>query len=118
MTWPELVPAFKAAIQNSILVNPAGNAELRTLNVLIGVQTITKPFQVTRLLQMNSSDYGSISIFLFWHWVWRGRWAGLQYFLNPTVAHEPVPEQLELIAKELLAPLHGIFHHLVQQVSL
>jgi hypothetical protein len=65
MTWPELVPAFKAAIQNSILVNPAGNAELRTLNVLIGVQTITKPFQVTRLLQMNSSDYGSISIFLF-----------------------------------------------------
>jgi hypothetical protein len=42
----------------------------------------------------------------------------VQYFLNPTVAHEPVPEQLELIAKELLAPLHGIFHHLVQQVLL
>ena len=42
----------------------------------------------------------------------------MQYFLNPTVAHEPVPEQLELIAKELLAPLHGIFHHLVQQVLL
>nr|PNR26439.1 hypothetical protein PHYPA_031014 [Physcomitrium patens] len=83
MTWPELVPAFKAAIQSSNLLNTAGDAELRTLNVLIGVQTITKPFQ---------------------------------YFLNPTVAHEPVPEQLELIANELLSPLHGIFHHLVQQV--
>ena len=34
------------------------------------------------------------------------------------MAHEPVPEQLELIGKELLAPLHGIFHHLVQQVLL
>ena len=32
------------------------------------------------------------------------------------VAREPVPEQLELISKELLTPLHGIFHHLVQQV--
>lgn len=34
------------------------------------------------------------------------------------MAREPVPEQLDLVAKELLAPLHGIFHHLVQQVSL
>jgi hypothetical protein len=32
------------------------------------------------------------------------------------VPHEPVPEQLELISKELLGPLHAIFHHLVQQV--
>lgn len=56
--------------------------------------------------------------FCSWNWIWRGRWAGLQYFLNPTVAHEPVPEQLELIANELLSPLHGIFHHLVQQVRL
>jgi hypothetical protein len=84
LTWPELVPAFKAAIQNSDLVNAAGNPELRTLNVLIGVQTLIKPFQ---------------------------------YFLSPTVAREPVPEQLDLVAKELLAPLHGIFHHLVQQVA-
>lgn len=36
--------------------------------------------------------------------------------MDPTVAREPVPEQLELISKDLLAPLHGIFHHLVQQV--
>ncbi|CAM6082528.1 unnamed protein product [Calypogeia fissa] len=83
--WPELVPALRTAIQNSDLVNgAAGAAELKTLNVLIAVQTITKPFQ---------------------------------YFMDPTVAREPVPEQLELIGKELLAPLHGIFHHLVQQVA-
>ena len=37
--------------------------------------------------------------------------------MDPTVARESVPEQLELISKELLAPLQGIFHHLVQQVS-
>lgn len=46
-TWPELVPALRTAIQNSDLVNGAtGAAEFKTLNVLIGVQTITKPFQV------------------------------------------------------------------------
>jgi len=32
------------------------------------------------------------------------------------MAHEPVPEPLEMIAKELLIPLHGLFHQLVQQV--
>lgn len=37
--------------------------------------------------------------------------------MDPTVAREPVPDQLELISKELLTPLHPIFHHLVQQVS-
>ena len=32
------------------------------------------------------------------------------------MAREPVPENLELITKELLVPLHGLFHELVQQV--
>lgn len=32
------------------------------------------------------------------------------------MAREPVPGNLELIAKELLVPLHGLFHQLVQQV--
>ncbi|KAL4333456.1 hypothetical protein GQ457_07G003850 [Hibiscus cannabinus] len=40
----------------------------------------------------------------------------LQYFLNPKVAKEPVPPQLELIAKEILAPLLTMFHHLVEKV--
>lgn len=84
MTWPELVPAFKTAIQNSDLVNVRGASELKTLNVLMGLETIIKPYK---------------------------------YFMDPTVAREPVPEQLELVCKELLAPLQGIFHHLVQQVA-
>ncbi|KAJ4831317.1 hypothetical protein Tsubulata_044640, partial [Turnera subulata] len=38
-----------------------------------------------------------------------------QYFLNPKVAKEPVPPQLELIAKEILVPLLVIFNHLVEK---
>lgn len=38
-----------------------------------------------------------------------------QYFLNPKVAKEPVPPQLELIAKEILSPLLTVFHHLVEK---
>ncbi|XP_052204789.1 uncharacterized protein LOC127809769 isoform X3 [Diospyros lotus] len=33
-----------------------------------------------------------------------------QYFLNPKVAKEPIPTQLELIAQEIIAPLLDIFH--------
>ncbi|KAK7264768.1 hypothetical protein RJT34_32378 [Clitoria ternatea] len=36
-----------------------------------------------------------------------------QYFLNPKVAKEPVPPQLELIAKEILVPLLAFFHQFV-----
>lgn len=46
MTWPELVPDLKTAIQNSDLVNGTGASEMKTFNVLTVVQTITKPFQV------------------------------------------------------------------------
>ena len=49
MTWPELVPAFKTAIQNSDLMNVTGGSELKTLNVLMGLQTIIKPYKVTLL---------------------------------------------------------------------
>lgn len=49
MTWPELVPAFKTAIQNSDLVNVRGASELKTLNVLMGLQTIIKPYKVAVL---------------------------------------------------------------------
>ncbi|KAH9325798.1 hypothetical protein KI387_005976, partial [Taxus chinensis] len=41
-----------------------------------------------------------------------------QYFMNPKVAREPVPEQLELIAKQALVPLCRIFHHFVDQAVL
>ena len=39
-----------------------------------------------------------------------------QYFLNPKVAKEPVPPQLELIAKEILVPMLRLFHQLAQKV--
>ncbi|KAG7995708.1 hypothetical protein I3843_01G123200 [Carya illinoinensis] len=38
-----------------------------------------------------------------------------QYFLNSKVAKEPVPPQLEQIAKEVLVPLLAVFHHLVEK---
>ncbi|XP_057992891.1 uncharacterized protein LOC110632928 isoform X2 [Hevea brasiliensis] len=38
-----------------------------------------------------------------------------QYFLNPKVAKEPVPPQLELIAKEILVSLLAVFHHLLEK---
>ncbi|KAL5537366.1 hypothetical protein UlMin_045412 [Ulmus minor] len=38
-----------------------------------------------------------------------------QYFLNPEVAQEPVPLQLELIAKEILVPLLAVFHQYVEK---
>lgn len=39
-----------------------------------------------------------------------------QYFLNPKVAREPVPPQLELIAEKILVPLLPLFHHFVEKV--
>ncbi|KAL8100484.1 hypothetical protein AgCh_032661 [Apium graveolens] len=38
-----------------------------------------------------------------------------QYFLNPKVAREPVPPQLELIAENILVPLLPLFHHFVEK---
>ena len=40
----------------------------------------------------------------------------LQYFLNPKVANESVPPQLELISKEVLVPLLAVFHQFVEKV--
>ncbi|RLM58078.1 uncharacterized protein C2845_PM18G13230 [Panicum miliaceum] len=41
-----------------------------------------------------------------------------QYFLNPKVAKEPVPQQLEQIAAEILVPLQLTFHHFADKVLL
>lgn len=38
-----------------------------------------------------------------------------QYFLNPKVAREPVPPQLELIAEKILVPLLVVFHHCLEK---
>lgn len=42
----------------------------------------------------------------------------VQHFLNPTLPKEPVPEQLEQVASEILAPLQATFHHFVDKVFL
>eukprot|EP00249_Psilotum_nudum_P027721 c3574_g1_i1 orf=2-1303(-) len=81
-TWPDLVPALKIAAQNSNLLMGGETLQLKTMNVLVAIQTVVKPFQ---------------------------------YFMNPKIAREPVPEQLELVSTELLVPLYGFFHHLVEQ---
>ncbi|XP_051180407.1 uncharacterized protein [Lolium perenne] len=39
-----------------------------------------------------------------------------QYFLNPKVVNEPVPDQLEQIAAEILVPLQVTFHHFADKV--
>ncbi|KAL4203046.1 hypothetical protein AMTRI_Chr02g224250 [Amborella trichopoda] len=41
-----------------------------------------------------------------------------QYFMNPQLKREPIPQQLVLIAKEILSPLYVIFHHFTEQVLL
>ncbi|KAK3007116.1 hypothetical protein RJ639_016185 [Escallonia herrerae] len=38
-----------------------------------------------------------------------------QYFLNPKIAKEPVPPQLQLIVQEILVPLLTVFHHCVEK---
>jgi hypothetical protein len=84
MMWPELVPTLKAAIRNSDVMIDTKPSRFKTINVLLCLQQIIKPFR---------------------------------YSMDPMVALDPVPDQLELICKELLAPLHDMFHRLVQQLA-
>nr|GEW17502.1 importin beta-like SAD2 homolog [Tanacetum cinerariifolium] len=39
-----------------------------------------------------------------------------QYFLNPKLAKEPVPPQLDLIAQEIIVPLISVFHQFVEDL--
>nr|XP_019702618.1 importin beta-like SAD2 isoform X2 [Elaeis guineensis] len=41
-----------------------------------------------------------------------------QYFMNPKVPKEPVPSQLELIAKDILVPLQATFRHFIDKALL
>ncbi|KAK8617688.1 hypothetical protein V6N13_080595 [Hibiscus sabdariffa] len=82
-SWPVLVPELRYAIQSSNAISNGANSEWSTINALMVLHALVKPFQ---------------------------------YFLNPKVAKEPIPPQLELIAKEILAPLLKLFHHLVEKV--
>lgn len=65
MTWPELVPVFKSAIQNSDLVNSTGASELKTLNVLMGLQTIIKPYKVAPPALLLTVDILAVIVVFF-----------------------------------------------------
>ncbi|KAI9195873.1 hypothetical protein LWI28_018945 [Acer negundo] len=82
-SWPELVPKLRSAIQNSNLINNGANCGWNTVNALMVLHSIIRPFQ---------------------------------YFLNPKVAKEPVPPQLELISKEILVPMLAVFSQFVEKV--
>ncbi|KAL4296077.1 hypothetical protein GQ457_12G013020 [Hibiscus cannabinus] len=75
-------PSLRYAIQSSNAISNGVNSEWSTINALMVLHALVRPFQ---------------------------------YFLNPKVAKEPIPPQLELIAKEILAPLLTLFHHLVEK---
>ncbi|KAK6930334.1 Importin-beta, N-terminal domain [Dillenia turbinata] len=80
--WPELVPELRSVIQNSDLINNDANSDWKTINALVVLQALVRPFQ---------------------------------YFLNPKVANEPVPPQLEILSSEILVPLQAAFHQLVEK---
>ncbi|CAL5346787.1 unnamed protein product [Camellia sinensis] len=90
-SWPDLVPELRAVVQNSDMINRSGNCEWKTINALTVLQSLIRPFQVTCFPKIRL------------------------YFLNPKVAKEPVPPQLELIAQEILVPLFDVFHQCVQK---
>ncbi|KAJ4721925.1 importin beta-like SAD2-like [Melia azedarach] len=82
-SWPELVPELRSAIQSINLISNGANCEWNTVNALMVLHALIRPFQ---------------------------------YFLNPKVAKEPVPPQLELIAKEIIVPMLAVFHGFVEKV--
>ncbi|KAJ7955304.1 Importin beta-like SAD2-like protein [Quillaja saponaria] len=80
--WPELVPDLRSSIENSNLINNDANSRWKTINTLVVLHALLRPFR---------------------------------YFLNPKVAKEPVPPQLELISLEILVPLLAVFHQFVEK---
>lgn len=45
-SWPELVPDLRTAIQNSNLINNGANCRWNTVNALIVLHALVRPFQV------------------------------------------------------------------------
>ncbi|KAJ0034879.1 hypothetical protein Pint_24242 [Pistacia integerrima] len=100
-SWPELVPDLRTAIQNSNLINNGASCGWNTVNALMVLHALVRPFQVFLILSIVSHH-----------------WYVIQkvYFLNPKVAKEPVPPQLELIAKEIIVPMLAIFPRFLEKV--
>ncbi|PON93061.1 Coatomer beta subunit [Trema orientale] len=85
-SWPQLVPDLRSAIQNSNLISNAAHSH-------------------------SHSQWNTINALTLLHALLRP----FQYFLDPKVAKEPVPMQLDQIAKEILVPLLTVFHQFVQK---
>ncbi|KAH9684053.1 Importin N-terminal domain-containing protein [Citrus sinensis] len=129
-SWPELVHELQSAIQSSYLISKDANSGWTTVNGLMVLHALIKPFQkadwkmsikfvdlfrkacdnakvlyVEKTIGAPSTWSLLLTFFFFW-----------QYFLNPKLAKEPVPPQLELIAKEIIVPMLTIFHCFVEKV--
>ena len=68
-TWPELVPALKVAVENIDMVNGSETSDMKTLNCLLGLQTITKPFQVSNyylISEENLKEAISVRFLMSW----------------------------------------------------
>lgn len=63
------------------------------------------------IIEGGNTDWKTINALTVLHSLIRP----FQYFLNPKVAREPVPPQLELIAEKILVPLLPVFHHFVEK---
>ncbi|KAF7836882.1 importin beta-like SAD2-like protein isoform X1 [Senna tora] len=75
------------------------------------VPNLRSAIQNSNLVNSSNSKWKTINALIVLHALLRP----FQYFLNPKVAKEPVPPQLELIASEILAPLLALFHEFVNK---
>ncbi|CAJ2650143.1 importin beta-like SAD2 homolog [Trifolium pratense] len=73
------------------------------------VPNLQSAIQNSHLINGSNSTWNTVNALVVLHALLRP----FQYFLNPKVAKEPVPTQLELIAKEILVPLLTVFHQFV-----
>ncbi|XP_004508096.1 uncharacterized protein [Cicer arietinum] len=73
------------------------------------VPNLKSAIQNSHLINGSNSTWNTINALTVLHALLRP----FQYFLNPKVAKEPVPPQLELIANEILVPLLIVFHQFV-----
>ncbi|XP_057416907.1 importin beta-like SAD2 homolog isoform X2 [Lotus japonicus] len=75
------------------------------------VPNLQSAIQNSHLISGSNSKWNTINALIVLHALLRP----FQYFLNPKVPKEPVPPQLELMAKEILVPLLGVFHQFVEK---
>ncbi|XP_028786891.1 importin beta-like SAD2 homolog isoform X2 [Neltuma alba] len=75
------------------------------------VPNLRSAIQNSNLVNNLNSKWNTINALI----ILRALLRPFQYFLNPKVAKEPVPPQLELIAAEILVPLLEFFHQFVKK---